>query len=362
MKLINADLTIIGAGLTGLTLAYLLREKGLKIKIVEARNRVGGRIQTEYSDLYAPQEMGATWLGKQHEYLTAFLQELNLETFIQILGKRAVYEAISTSPPQLVTLPPNDAPSYRIQGGTSRLIQALVDKIEVESIFTNQVVQSIAYQDDIFMVKTADTTFQSGLVVSTLPPYLFVKTIDIQPVIPENLLKIAQQTHTWMGESIKVSLTYPTPFWRAKNSSGTIVSNVGPIPEMYDHSNVENDKFALKGFLNGAYFSLKKEERLAMILKQLRKYYGAKADDFLTYEETVWRNESYTFAPYESHVLPHQNNGHAIFQQPLFDGRFFIAGSETAAQYPGYMEGAVRSARFVFGRLEKRLLPLFSIV
>lgn len=39
-----------------------------------------------------------------------------------------------------------------------------------------------------------------------------------------------------MGESIKVGLTYATPFWREK-SSETIFSNVGPIPEMYDYSN-----------------------------------------------------------------------------------------------------------------------------
>lgn len=38
-----------------------------------------------------------------------------------------------------------------------------------------------------------------------------------------------------MGESIKVGLTYTTPFWREK-SSETIFSNVGPIPEIYDHS------------------------------------------------------------------------------------------------------------------------------
>lgn len=55
-----------------------------------------------------------------------------------------------------------------------------------------------------------------------------------------------------MGESIKVGLTYATPFWREK-SSETIFSNVGPIPEMYDHSNAEETYFGLMGFLNGAY-------------------------------------------------------------------------------------------------------------
>jgi monoamine oxidase len=67
-----------------------------------------------------------------------------------------------------------------------------------------------------------------------------------------------------MGESIKVGLTYATPFWREK-SSETIFSNVGPIPEMYDHSNAEETYFGLMGFLNWAYHSVSKEERLEMI-------------------------------------------------------------------------------------------------
>ena len=102
-------------------------------------------------------------------------------------------------------------------------------------------------------------------------------------------------------------------------------------------------------------FSLKKEERLALVLKQLSKYFGSQVQNFLTYEETVWQNESFTFSDYPSHVLPHQNNGHSTFQQTFFDDQLFIAGSETASNFPGYMEGAVRSALFVYKHLKGRI-------
>ena len=39
-------ITIVGGGLTGLTLAYLLSKQDIDLTIVEASSRLGGRIQT----------------------------------------------------------------------------------------------------------------------------------------------------------------------------------------------------------------------------------------------------------------------------------------------------------------------------
>jgi len=347
----QSNIIVIGGGLTGLLLTYLLQQANQDVLLIEARDRLGGRIWTHYEDQQAPVEMGATWLGKKHTALVALLEELGIGIFEQVLGDRAIYHPISTSPPQLVQLPPNDEPSYRIQGGSSKLIEALVEQIDSSRTFTGSHVKRIVKEGDQFSIQTETQTFQASIVVSTLPPHLLTSTIDVQPTLPEALLSISNQTHTWMGESIKVSLTYPKPFWRSANLSGTIFSNVGPIPEMYDHSNVEDNRYALKGFMNGNYFSLSKEERLALILDQLQTYFGTIVHDYLSYDELVWRKEPYTFSPYESHVLPHQHNGHPIYQEAFFDGTFFIGGSETATQFPGYMDGAVRSARGIFEKI-----------
>ncbi len=43
---IVTDVTIIGAGLTGLTTAYMLRRKGIDVHVVETRDRIGGQIYT----------------------------------------------------------------------------------------------------------------------------------------------------------------------------------------------------------------------------------------------------------------------------------------------------------------------------
>ncbi len=347
------DVLIIGAGLTGLTLAYLLKKQKVSasVKLIEARDRIGGRIHTSYLQGQAPQEMGATWLGKKHKALINLLEELGIEQFAQKLGTHAIYEAISTSPHQLVQLPPNDEPSYRIKGGTATLINALAQSLDSDQIILSQIVKSIELHGERLEVISDKKRFVAKKVIATLPPNLFVQSIDIRPRLPAELLQIAKSTHIWMGESIKISLSYQQAFWRAPGFSGTIVSNVGPIPEMYDHADSENKYFALKGFLNSSYFSLKKAERLELILRQLEKYYGDQVRSFLDYQETVWRKEVFTYATYENHILPHQNGGHPIYQQAFLDGKLYLSGSETSPAFPGYMEGAVKSAQYVFQQL-----------
>jgi monoamine oxidase len=347
----NSDIIIIGAGLTGLTLAHYLRQRHLVVHIVEGRDRIGGRIFTHHTEGMAPIELGATWLGTQHSHLMKLLQELGIEIFKQELGDVAIYEPISTSPPQLVRLPPNDEPSFRVKGGTDRLIHGLANYLDEQTIYLSQIVKSIHIENNMALVRTDKSEFSAPIVVSTLPPYLFVNSIEVKPDLPSELLSIANQTHTWMGESIKIGLTYAHPFWKAVGSSGTIFSNVGPIPEMYDHSDFEESHVALMGFLNGAYFSIGKKERQAIILQQLEKYYGPQVHDYLDYSEFIWRNDGLTFREHMTHVFPHQNNGHHVYQKACFDGRLYIAGTETSAQYPGYMEGAVRSAQNIYLRL-----------
>ena len=187
--------------------------------------------------------------------------------------------------------------------------------------------------------------------ISTLPPYLFINSIITSPTLEQSIVKVAKSTHTWMGESIKIALVFDKPFWRDKESSGTIFSNVGPIPEMYDHCNYEDSFFALKGFLNGSYFSLSREERLLKILNQLKRYFGETVMSYKSYEECIWRNEALTFMPYDQHILPHQNNGHLLFRRPLWKNKLFIGGTETAESFPGYMEGAIISAESIVNQI-----------
>lgn len=347
----HADVVVLGAGLSALTLNYLLRDSGLNTVLLEARERIGGRIMTIQKEDQPTVEMGATWFGNKHLHLIAMLKELQLEHFVQELGTTAIYEYMSTSPPQLVALPDNDDPSFRIKGGTASLIDALAAHLEGDKLFTGTEVKSIIHSDKGLVVETNKETFLTDKVVSTLPPHLFYKNVEVTPELPRELQTLMASTHTWMGESIKFGFTYKEPFWRSQGSSGTVFSNTGPVTEMYDHSDFEDTHHALKGFLNGNYYSLSREERQELILRQLRKYYGNKADTFTDYHECVWAGEPYTFVAYDAHVLPHQHNGNPLYRNTWLDGKLLISGSETAKSFPGYMDGAIESARWVYEQL-----------
>jgi monoamine oxidase len=58
----DADVIVIGAGVSGLNTAWLLEQEGLKVMVLEGRQRVGGRIHTLF-DLPGTPEMGFNTMG-----------------------------------------------------------------------------------------------------------------------------------------------------------------------------------------------------------------------------------------------------------------------------------------------------------
>jgi monoamine oxidase len=333
MQTSDPDIVIIGGGFSGLLIAYLLQKEGATLQILEARSQLGGRIYTLRTGDAPPIEMGATWLGKKHHHLLGVLDELDIDIYQQYMGSKGYYEPMSVSPPQLVDLPPSEEPSYRIAGGTDTLIQTLADSIDQSQIHLDQAVKTIRKKDTALEIQTESDLFKADFVISTLPPKLLADSIDFSPSLPGELTHIASQTHTWMAESIKVALTFGEPFWRNPDSSGTIFSNVGPVNEMYDHSG--NSHYALKGFMDEAYQTVSRERRKQLVIEQLRRFYGEKVDSYRSYYELVWENEPFSYSNYKQPVIPHQHNGHSIFQEPFLDERLFIAGSETATEFPG---------------------------
>tara|TARA_R110002012_G_scaffold318227_1_gene536138 strand:+ start:77511 stop:78554 length:1044 start_codon:yes stop_codon:yes gene_type:complete len=333
---------IIGAGLTGLLTAYRLKKEGIPFKIIEARSRIGGRIHTVSQTNDTAVEMGATWFSAQHQELMRLLAELELDYFQQFMEGTVFFQPFSTSPAQAIQIP-SQAPSYRISGGSFQLIEALYRQLNKDHILLNQMVKEIKFHHDTVQV-IANETFEANQVVLAIPPKLWAKKIVFEPALPDHVMQIAAQTHTWMEDSIKVALTYPEPFWEQEKLSGTVFSNTGPITELYDHCNHERSTYALCGFINSSYKTLKAVDRRAAVMSQLKTVFGAKATRWIDYEECIWSQEQHTFETSEIPLYPHQNNGNPVFSESYFNTRLLISSSETATEFAGYMNGAVAAA------------------
>lgn len=58
----NQKVVIIGAGMAGMAAAKTLKDKGHTVTVLEARNRIGGRIYTSGKWADAPTDLGASWI------------------------------------------------------------------------------------------------------------------------------------------------------------------------------------------------------------------------------------------------------------------------------------------------------------
>ena len=73
---------VIGAGISGLAAARELKSHGVQVTVIEARNRIGGRVWTDRS-LGVPVDMGASWIsGVEENPITALAKEFDIKTIV----------------------------------------------------------------------------------------------------------------------------------------------------------------------------------------------------------------------------------------------------------------------------------------
>jgi monoamine oxidase len=73
----------VGAGFAGLAAARRLRDCGKSVALVEARDRVGGRVWNRTAADGSVVSVGGTWLGKRQDRMFELCRELGVEVYPQ---------------------------------------------------------------------------------------------------------------------------------------------------------------------------------------------------------------------------------------------------------------------------------------
>jgi monoamine oxidase len=328
-------LTIIGAGISGLYAAYLLQNR-YDITIIEARDRVGGRIHTIDNKF----DMGPSWFWEYNKHLKSLIDEFGLPYFEHYTKGDSVYDTISGLQKFQA---PNQTKSYHLNGGMINLVNVLHDRLKnVNMILGEKVIklEEIGYKVQII---TNKNKYESDYVISTLPPRLNIEHFEFEPKLDDKSKRIMQNTPTWMGSVQKVLIEYDKKFWRENNLSGFVYSPLGPLREIHDIS--EEDNAILFGFM-----SAREHIREEHITKQLERIFGKDGTEYIDINIINWGEEEYTTTQKDKFGLTMEPRyGYDISH---FNNKLFFIGTESDAQFGGYLEGAILSAKKINEKLE----------
>jgi len=341
------DTIIVGAGMAGLSAAAALAKHGHKALVLEARDRIGGRILSLASGGKSF-DLGPSWVWPGQPLVAAALKEHAIATFAQYSDGALIYQQADGRCDKHPGLSPM-ANALRIDGGPSALIDAFAAKLAPDQIQLNHQVTAISHKGShitVFADSSEGPIFlDTKHLALALSPRLCA-SIHFDPALSGPIKTFLDDTPTWMAAHAKFTALYDTPFWRSAGLSGSAMSRRGPMVEIHDISPPSGGHYALFGFVGLDAAARKKAGSQTLhqaCLDQLGDIFGPPARSPIDARLQDWSEEPFTATPADQAPLAgHPTYGlHDRPDAPWVDSLHFIS-AEAASDNGGLIEGALQ--------------------
>ena len=355
------DIAIIGGGLAGLSLAQRLLASKRNVMVYEARDRFGGRIISLPLEQPFRYDLGPSWIWPELQpRLARFIAEQRIGIYPQWLDGASLYQTERTTSPQTYVDHASYAPARRIHGGSYHLIETLLQQLPPSQLKLNHQLREVIDQHDHVELQFSHESMllkvKARQVVMTIPPRLLANTVVFKPALDARLHEVMTATATWMASHAKFVVRYPRAFWREAELSGNALAAYpgAVLAEIFDACSSDSNYAALSGFfaLPAVLRSQYRDDLEALMLEQLVRLFGKEAAQPEAILIKDWSEEPLTATPEDAQPLTsHPQYGHAWLQLDHWNDKLYFSGTETAAQFGGYLEGALESTERVANAL-----------
>ena len=379
------DAIVIGAGVAGLAAARKLQENGKKVAIVEARERIGGRVETDQTTFSRPFDVGAHWfhqeepeqnplanwarqqgvqqqpdrtryesqkfVDQQHRQADLWSNSKGdrpLSELPSVKGEWAA-EARNLLGPLSVGVELDRASSKDFRtmidekadlvapGGMAQVVDKLAEGLEVR---LSTPVSLVEWTSQGCWVTAGSEKLEADQVVITLPVGVLQKeTVKFQPALPAWKNKAIQSLQ--MGHLKKIAFEFPPGQLSAGADTGLQVKG-SPMFHLVRPEGSDMSVTLVGGRTAQEWEQLGPEAAQQKVLTELRSVYGPSLTPQAA-TVTHWEGDPLSGGSYSAAKPGHQS-ARAELARPV-EGRLFFAGEACDEEWATTVAGAFLSGQ-----------------
>ena len=343
---------IIGAGISGLVAGYDLTVAGYDVTILEARDRIGGRVLTIRSPFSNEHyvEGGAARIKPSHDLTIAYANHFNL-TLDPFYATNGDYVDFSNGSRTIIDNTTYLNTSYgstlrknylKIRGGSDQLTNAFANSSELSNkIYLNSAVTSIAQNSDNVIVNTGGNQFQADKVLCTVPLTVLNK-INFTPALSSNK-QTAMNGGFRYAPATRIYIQFKNRFWENESLNGW--GNTDLPEEIWQPSwDMSGNTGVLMSYLRWSAAenmdTLNDNERNNAVLNRWENIFEGSINNFDSGISKSWALDEWSKGAWASPTTTQNENLNDSIAQS--EGRIHFAG-EHASNDRGWMQGALFS-------------------